>query len=145
VPIEWEDTSPAVTNAQKHPGIQGTKEAHATIGNWLRPADARVFKGVSVADEDVLVLDVPPVVEAGQPVTVSIAADRATYATVEVADMSAESPGARMFKEPVAVTDEPRPVVFDGLAPGLYRVTAVPRSSTQPSVSDYTYLDATTG
>lgn len=145
VPIEWADTSAAVTNAQKHTGIQATKEAHMAIGNWLRPADARPFRGGAVADADVLILDVPSVVQASQPLTVTVAAGRTTSATVEVVDMSTEPERARTFKQPVAVTEEPRPIVFEGLAPGMYRVTAVPRSAAQPSVSDYTLVDAAGG
>jgi hypothetical protein len=40
------------------------------------------------------------------------------------------------------VMDQPRSVVFEGLAPKMYRISALPRSGAQPSVSDYTYVEA---
>jgi hypothetical protein len=141
VPIEWDDTGDAIPNAQKHTGIQATREAHDTISNWLRPADARDFKGREVADDDVFVLDVAPVIGQGEPLEVTVSAGRGTYATVEVTD---ESTG-QTRSQPVAVTDEPRTLIFSGLSDGVHKVTAKARALTHPPVSDYVYVTGPQG
>ena len=141
VPIEWDDTGDAVPNAQKHTAIQATREAQDSISNWLRPADARGFKGRVVSDDDVFVLDVAPVIAQGEPLEVTVSAGRGTFATVEVTD---ESTG-QTHSEPVAVTDEPRTLIFNGLPNGVHKITAKGRAITHPPVSDYTYVTSPDG
>lgn len=136
VPIEWDDTGDAVPNAQKHAGIQGTQEAHETIRNWLRPADTRGFKGAEVPDDEVIVLDVAPVVDQGEPLEVTVSAGRGTFASIEVT--SAQT--ARTVSQPVAVTEEPRTIIFSDLAAGVHTVTARARATNFSPVSDYTYI-----
>ena len=79
-----------------------------------------------------------------EPVTVSVAARRPAYATVEVTDLSSEVPGPP-FTQPAPVSEEPRPVMFDGLPPALYRVTVAPQSPAHPRVSDYVLIDSPPG
>jgi pimeloyl-ACP methyl ester carboxylesterase len=136
VPIEWDNTGDAVPNAQKHTAIQATREAHDTISNWLRPADARGFRGREVSDDDVIVLDLAPVIGQGEPLEVTVSAGRGTFATVEVTN---ESTG-QTISQPVAVTDEPRTLTFGELPAGVQKVTARARAVTHPPVSDYTYV-----
>jgi pimeloyl-ACP methyl ester carboxylesterase len=137
VPIEWDDTAQGVTNAQKHAGIPATKEAQEAIRNWLWPLDARGFRG-DVPDDQVIVLDVPAVVEPGLPLTVTVSSTRDAFVTIEVIDPSTGQP---RISQPAPVTEEPFTMTFGALPAGVYRVVATTKGGTHPPVTDYAYIE----
>lgn len=142
VPIEWDNTSDGIPNAQKHAGIQGTREAHEAIRNWLWPADVRSFKGAKVSDDDVIVLDVPATLEEGDPLEVTLSAGTPTFATIEVIDAST---GRQVRTQKVPVTEQPRTVTFDTVLVGVHKIQVSPSMPTHPAVSDYTYVSEKAG
>lgn len=144
VPIEWPDTSQAIAIGEKHTAMQAAIAVQDTILNWLRPLDARAKRGAFPDNDDVIALDVPPTLMAGEQLLVSTSSLRPMNSLVDVTNVETNVPTRQRVTLPGR--DAIRQVPFRGLTSGTYRVTARPEDPMKPAVNDYVYvIDPTEG
>lgn len=135
VPIEWNDSSPAVAVADKHGMMPAGSSLRDTIFNWMRPLDVREKKGGSIDDARVVELNVPATITAGQELVVSTAALRGQNGTIEIEHVA--SGGRTRLPMNAPATGRPKTTVFPPPAVGMVRVTARPANPANPAVRDY--------
>jgi len=135
VPIEWPDTSDALTLADKHAAMQSATTGRDSILNWLRPIDVRKLKGSSVNDTSVVELTVPPTLNFGQDLVVCAAALRPMNLNVHLEHV--ETGATKTLPMKLGGDNVHLDVVFRRPSAGVHRVKAVPTDRLLPTVSDY--------
>lgn len=136
VPIEWRNTSEAIANAQKHTAIQATPEAIDTIVNWLMPDDVTEHRGAGTADNMVVALDCPDVLDEGEELIVTLSSGTPTYAEVDLINLESKA----VLTKPATITDQPTSVGFDKPIEATYQIVVRPTLAGFPVVSDYTLI-----
>ena len=134
VPIEWSDTSSAISVDQKHAAMPSSDVVTNVIYNLANPLDAHAYMG-GVAPEDTIGLAVPPLVLANQAFEVVVDAIKAAWLTITVAPVGNARPvlqaNVRVRKSSSASVE------FTLHEPGSYLVTAKSVDPLRPSISDW--------
>jgi len=138
VPIEWDSTSRAVAVGEKHTAMQSGTALRDTLFNWMRPLDVRAKRGVGTADDDVVALDVPPVVAAGEDLVVTASSRRPAHGFIELLHVESGTKASRPLL--LAGRETPWREVFRRPRPGVHRVSVLPGDRRLPVISDYAFV-----
>lgn len=142
IPIEWNTTSNAVAVSAKHVGMPASVAVLDVLRNWIRPQDARAYMGGGIEDRDVLGLEVPSAIPAGEGLAVKVDALAAANVTVTVELVNQDKPPVAI-RTRVPGSGEPQVIDLGTLGEGTWRVTVAPEDRRRPAVSDYIIVLAT--
>jgi pimeloyl-ACP methyl ester carboxylesterase len=135
IPIEWPDSTDAISVGDKHAAMQCAPAVLDAIFNWLRPLDVRALKGGPVLDESVVELNVPAVLATGEELVVEVASLRRMNVRLRLDD--AENRTKKSVPATLSGDDRHKQVTLGRPAEGVYRVTAIPEDDPLlPKISD---------
>lgn len=140
IPIDFDDTSEAVVVPAKHVGMPSSAEVLEMLYNWIHPLDVRPYMGGG--GREVLGLEVPSVIQEGEPLAIEVDALADAKVTVTLVPVNGKRPTISIHAQ-ITHTGKSQTIEFGTPAQGSWRVTVTPDDRRRPSVSDYVVVLAT--
>lgn len=134
IPIDFDDTSEAVVVPAKHVSMPSSAEVLEILYNWMHPLDVRPYMGGEI--NDALGLEVPSVIQKGEPLAIEVDALTAANVIVTLESVNGKSPSYSVNTQ-IQHNGKSQTIELGTPAQGTWRVTVSRENRRRPAVSDY--------